>query len=950
MPAPESVCFDRFGNLQCDASPICVNLFYQCRICSEGDVFCSINELKVCHSNRWVVEEVCGPKETCDETAKACLIKIDVCENYCLDEHTLLECQKNGDYVEIPCSLGCLNGICRSELGCTPETYQCIDNKLMKCSEQRNWDVVAVCAQSEVCNAESMECINPGEVLEDLENELCIPSDGSVTQIRDVTIAKLRSAVYGSENDENANATIFSDFEHHLMGFVGSGDIMDVEDLLAKAGIDESSFLIVYETTASVTADNWLEMGDVNGEQVIPDFDISRYHIELTLNHGETLEEKLASLGGVFGIGKSDTLISETTCADDQAIFYLSRSDYEGKSGIFSIYNGVLGCASIREEASSDAVALAALGVMDDVISGSLTVPKKSAVPSAAENGYVPFVKNNCQTASFEKISRAVDFLWVVDNSRSMEDKQQALAEAIPAFLKQLKNSGLDYRVAVTTTDAYTLDETAFKSFIWVENDYDSIKDGRPVADTYINGIGIRNGLSITSANSYYPGFISKPTAIIPVSGGRSYFTACITSNSRCVPDKQNVCGSGYEDGLRSGTFVLSRLAVDTSDNKESVAEAKAMLNPYDLEMYDEIVDLKKQLANGQFLKYDESNDRYEDYSLELSAENVEQNVKDMKLRSDALKYIIWLSDEESRQFGSTNGLVVSSDIGASACANGNKLVDGMMKYGNAEDGAVAFSHACNPNMYLALETAIAKNIHEVKTKPGTTLLQDMSLDELRQQDGLKAYTDMLDYYLKEYRRYAGTGGIVGFSIVGDIGKQNGGICDSAMACSGTCYADAEDQTGHNAYMECSCYDCKAVNSEYRNTGWSSLDACVGGANYGLSYIHMARFLGLDEGGFEKEGGFASICDSNFDSIVNAIFEDVVGRVQTYSLRTYPIASTIRVGVALKNKGKTIELVRGAGYHGFSYDAASNSITFVGISDIGDEYSYVISYDSWSEK
>jgi len=49
-----------------------------------------------------------------------------------------------------------------------------------------------------------------------------------------------------------------------------------------------------------------------------------------------------------------------------------------------------------------------------------------------------------------------VDLLWVIDDSTSMCEEQNALVRAAPAFFSRLGAAGLDLRVAVTTTDVLT--------------------------------------------------------------------------------------------------------------------------------------------------------------------------------------------------------------------------------------------------------------------------------------------------------------------------------------------------------------------------------------------------------------------------------------------------------------------------------------------------------------
>ncbi|RMG18389.1 MAG: VWA domain-containing protein [Deltaproteobacteria bacterium] len=51
------------------------------------------------------------------------------------------------------------------------------------------------------------------------------------------------------------------------------------------------------------------------------------------------------------------------------------------------------------------------------------------------------------------EVSR-LDILWVVDNSRSMIEEQQNLAENLLSFFRYLDQGDVDYQIAVTTTDA----------------------------------------------------------------------------------------------------------------------------------------------------------------------------------------------------------------------------------------------------------------------------------------------------------------------------------------------------------------------------------------------------------------------------------------------------------------------------------------------------------------
>jgi archaellin len=52
-------------------------------------------------------------------------------------------------------------------------------------------------------------------------------------------------------------------------------------------------------------------------------------------------------------------------------------------------------------------------------------------------------------------VPRKLDVLFVVDNSGSMSSSQTALAQNFPSFIDYFKNKGYDFRIGVTTSDAY---------------------------------------------------------------------------------------------------------------------------------------------------------------------------------------------------------------------------------------------------------------------------------------------------------------------------------------------------------------------------------------------------------------------------------------------------------------------------------------------------------------
>ncbi len=82
--------------------------------------------------------------------------------------------------------------------------------------------------------------------------------------------------------------------------------------------------------------------------------------------------------------------------------------------------------------------------------------------------------------------SLRVDFVWVVDNSASMQEEQAALAIAADTFFAALQRTRIDFRLGVVTTDGDALQGGGFT------NDLETFRDRVRVG---INGNGIEEGI-----------------------------------------------------------------------------------------------------------------------------------------------------------------------------------------------------------------------------------------------------------------------------------------------------------------------------------------------------------------------------------------------------------------------------------------------------------------------
>jgi len=86
--------------------------------------------------------------------------------------------------------------------------------------------------------------------------------------------------------------------------------------------------------------------------------------------------------------------------------------------------------------------------VGNQMLLGDLTNGTHIGVP-----GYE--LRRECEVKTLPELQS--DFLWVIDNSASMQEEQVALANAAGAFYNALRSSGIDFRLGVVTTDGEVL-------------------------------------------------------------------------------------------------------------------------------------------------------------------------------------------------------------------------------------------------------------------------------------------------------------------------------------------------------------------------------------------------------------------------------------------------------------------------------------------------------------
>ncbi|MBM4371483.1 MAG: hypothetical protein FJ098_07500 [Deltaproteobacteria bacterium] len=155
------------------------------------------------------------------------------------------------------------------------------------------------------------------------------------------------------------------------------------------------------------------------------------------------------------------------------------------------------------------------------------------------------------------KTARA-DFIWSVDNSGSMNDDQETVADNVPVFTELLANAGIDYRLAVTYQMCSNLDSAGGQSGLSQE-----------IVDL-VRWNEIDQSSSICSDSASSSGPVNGNLC-----GGK--FTTSLSQFSSCVLSQ--VGGGGHEYTLSNGLLALDRALPRTAgDDTKLRPDAAAIL------------------------------------------------------------------------------------------------------------------------------------------------------------------------------------------------------------------------------------------------------------------------------------------------------------------------------------------------------------------------------------
>jgi hypothetical protein len=334
----------------------------------------------------------------------------------------------------------------------------------------------------------------------------------------------------------SASASAFSDPSNGVYGYVVKRTFAqppalafrDFETKISAAGSKRSGAFLKPFTTWLGRLDG-LDRNSVQSKGSFA-FGADSNNPSVTSQDPAALRDQIIS--AISGATVTTAGVSGTPCAN-----IINHHIEEKRDANTLVSIGVLACASDHEEPTTKVF-------FEDILNSTLFAL------ATQERAFGPEI-TGCARQPGEQEGGVVDFIWIVDNSGSMADEQVNVAATARGFIALLADSSVDWRIAVSTTDAYCLgvDPNNLPNNLTPDlfNLCKTQLDQDPVRDACT---GLR-GLN---------GFMNKDTAEVGTK-----FEDLVSKNSTCLnpvnaDPGSNVCGFGLESGLLSSEFVIGQL------------------------------------------------------------------------------------------------------------------------------------------------------------------------------------------------------------------------------------------------------------------------------------------------------------------------------------------------------------------------------------------------------
>ncbi|OFZ18142.1 MAG: hypothetical protein A2Z20_06095 [Bdellovibrionales bacterium RBG_16_40_8] len=193
-------------------------------------------------------------------------------------------------------------------------------------------------------------------------------------------------------------------------------------------------------------------------------------------------------------------------------------------------------------------------------------------------------------------VNAKVDILWVIDNSGSMESSQQNVIDNLNAFIQDFSAKNLDFKMAVTTTDAYRVEFTG-------NHNCSKFRDGLLNSNcTTVSGHSY-SGIRVIDNNTANLSSVFLTNALLTDTAESIYGSADERAFMSLTSALNEPLNSGF---LRSDSFLSVIILSDEDDfshTKSSLNESYTNSNLYSIQHFVDYLD-SLTLSTGANRRY----------------------------------------------------------------------------------------------------------------------------------------------------------------------------------------------------------------------------------------------------------------------------------------------------------------------------------------------------------
>ncbi len=194
-------------------------------------------------------------------------------------------------------------------------------------------------------------------------------------------------------------------------------------------------------------------------------------------------------------------------------------------------------------------------------------------------------VKNESQEFTAKAGNKKADFLFVVDDSGSMADDQDALSKAASDFTAEMHQSGLNYRSAIITTSTYEDSYRIMLDVGIIENNEELLKEKLVAGSNGSNtetGIYNAEGALLSKAHGDY---MDGVLTLLGMPQKDSTMSVIIVSDE----DSQYSSRAGKYFDVKNNLFVDRKIRVYSIIAPSAGASSSTSFDPYDYSQYDDL-------------------------------------------------------------------------------------------------------------------------------------------------------------------------------------------------------------------------------------------------------------------------------------------------------------------------------------------------------------------------